>query len=247
MLRNFLASYFESDLPDIGCNLIVVDFMSVDINVYSELIKYSSKINLISCGNYFNRCLGLQNGFDNSGAERVFFIDVDMAIPQNFGQYLLTNINPGKCIFPVCYSFLDVNQHTGHWREWGVGNCGFMRKDFYEIGGWNQNMQGYGFEDTEIFIRSTKKLTIVRERLKGFYHRYHPDGINWKTQYHSPEVRENPAIFRAKNFRIALWSCGPISYLLSMAILFMKNWYFQNPLTSMLNSGSLIASRKIKN
>lgn len=133
----------------------------------------------------------------------VFFVDCDMVLPTDFSDRVRRFVKPGHAYFPVCYS---LYQHApmvvkgsgpahapgnsganGWWRESGRGNCGFVVKDFYAIGGWDGARWGtnYGREDDDVFWRAKAKLAVHREWAQNFFHQWHPR----VTEPQNPSVR----------------------------------------------------------
>lgn len=200
----FIDSLNQSDLISHEHMVTIIDFMSDDIDLYSKLAAYTLNYQVIKIPSSFNRALGLQIGFENTSHDKVIFLDVDIVVAKGFFNYINSNIEPGKCVFPICFSFFSNQKTTGYWRYYSYGLCGFHRNDFHTIGGWNLIFDGYGFEDQELFLRSQKSLVIKRDKLAGFYHLWHPNLLKWKTQYHNKEIQKAPSLFYWQN-KMYLW------------------------------------------
>lgn len=137
----------------------------------------------------------------------VFFVDCDMVLPPDFSDRVRTHVQLGQAYFPICYSLyegapMEVNgdgrPHSrstgstanGWWRESGRGNCGFHAEDFYELGGWNGERWGarYGREDDDVYWRAYRTIDVVRERVPGFFHQWHPKPL----EEHNPSTKRKP-------------------------------------------------------
>lgn len=192
--EQLLASFKK--MGDAGSVLCVYDWHSSDVDLNDKLQR--AAINHVygrhDLGEPINRAAARNKAFSLSNAkpdDRVFFVDCDMVIPEDFARRIRSIVLSGTAYFPVCYSLYknrprEINgsgpQHTpgrsaanGWWRYAGRGNCGFVVKDFCDIGGWNVSYGArYGKEDDDIFTRANKLLTVFREEVPGFFHLWHP-------------------------------------------------------------------------
>lgn len=125
-------------------------------------------------------------------ADIVFFVDCDMLLPLNMSTHLRSIVKKDVAYFPISYSLYEgsppvVNGDgpaqskgestaNGWWRDEGLGNCGFVAGDFVRIGKWDERFgDKYGGDDNDIHWRaSTANIQIVRDRLDGFFHLWHP-------------------------------------------------------------------------
>lgn len=121
----------------------------------------------------------------------VFFVDCDMVLPPHMSAHIRTVTKSGVAYFPIPYSLYKgrpavVNGSgpphnparspaNGWWRATSSGNCGFIAADFVSIGKWDERFGArYGREDDDIHWRANQKLTVVRDRVDGFFHHWHP-------------------------------------------------------------------------
>lgn len=135
----------------------------------------------------------------------VFFVDCDMVLPPDFSDRVRRHVKTNQAYFPICYSLYENapmvvrdngrpftrapgSAANGWWRDSGRGNCGFVAEDFYALGGWNGQRWGarYGREDDDVYWRAHKQMEIVRERVLGFFHQWHP----------RPQETQNPSTQR---------------------------------------------------
>lgn len=166
--------------------LVVGDFCSQDI-IYEELSR-DLLPHWVRIEGDFNRSRGLNRAAMAAHGEILFFLDADMWVPEDFVAQTLATVRRGTCWFPICYSLhedrprvvrgdsrkprLDTN---GWWRTTGKGMCGFHRDDFRTLG-WDEEIgKTWGWEDVDLYHRATQAgLTIIREKLPGLFHLWHP-------------------------------------------------------------------------
>jgi glycosyltransferase involved in cell wall biosynthesis len=176
--------------------LCVYDWNSTDADLQTALIAAGCPYKYYK-HNYdepLNRAAARNKAFALAAADPddiVFFVDCDMVVPPDFVSRIQAAVCPGRAYFPVCYSlyrdrpqsvFGSGPQHSpgrskahGWWRHAGRGNCGFVARDFTELGGWATKYGArYGKEDDDIFTRASKKLTAFRDEVPGFFHLWHP-------------------------------------------------------------------------
>lgn len=149
-----------------------------------------------------NQAMRLAQPFEE---DLVFFVDCDMVLPADFSERVRTHVKPGQAYFPVCYSLYEGapmevtvdgppyrrtpgSKANGWWRESGRGNCGFVASDFYKLGGWDGQRWGdrYGREDDDVYWRAIQTMEVIRERVPGFFHQWHP----------KPREEQNPSTKR---------------------------------------------------
>lgn len=135
----------------------------------------------------------------------VFFIDCDVVIPPTMTDIICRNVKLGVAYFPILYSLYQgcppvVNgsgpQHkrgdsraNGWWRSTGFGSCGFTAADFAAIGKWDERFGArYGGDDNDIHGRANQKLTVVRDKVDGFFHFWHP----YSHAKRNPRLKEIP-------------------------------------------------------
>jgi glycosyltransferase involved in cell wall biosynthesis len=192
--QHLLQSVTKLDPPPAA--LCVYDWNSSDIDLQAELAKTKCayKYGKHNYDEPLNRAAARNKVFALSAAEPdavVFFVDCDMVLPADFIGRIAAAVRPGQAYFPVCYSlyygrpqsvFGSGPQHKpgrskahGWWRYAGRGNCGFVVRDFTNLGGWDTKYGArYGKEDDDIFTRANNKLSVLREEVPGFFHLWHP-------------------------------------------------------------------------
>ena len=142
----------------------------------------------------FSRGRGLQYGAERLDRGRVlmFFCDVDIEFDKGFLDRCRIHAQPGRVYFPIVFSLynpdvvygksqvqpqksrLVIKHETGSWRKYGYGMACLYRKDFFSVGGFNLNIEGWGGEDVDLVKRfKCSNLKIVRAVDRGIFHLYH--------------------------------------------------------------------------
>jgi hypothetical protein len=192
-----------SQLVDRDYEVVIADLGSTDVDLPKVLPAF--KFPSVRCAGgklaptgKVNRSLGRNAAASLSNAKPLdilFFLDADMLVPPNFCNLVLQNVTAGECFFPVCYSLHqnkpaivcgDARYVTrqskntnssinGWWRKEGWGNCGFVRRDYVKLGGWDERIGStYGGEDNNIRDRARSLFKLHRLNCPGFFHQWHP-------------------------------------------------------------------------
>jgi len=118
---------------------------------------------------------------------RLFFLDSDILIPNNFYDMCLQNIKYNQAWLPIVRNDDGASARTDDegFRIGGFGMVGITKRDFYFVDKWNE-MEGWGYEDNLFFHKlKVNQIAVVRERCKDFIHQFHEgaDGINWSVPW----------------------------------------------------------------
>lgn len=185
--------------------LVLGDYQSTDANLVKKLAGLTFPVTIVTIKKAkFNRSQGLNVAaahFHDEPPSRLFFIDTDMIVPQDFNRRLRLNVVAGKCWFPICYSLHKgksaivlsdskfPGKANGWWRKTGRGMLGITRDDFNKIGRWNESIGvSYGNEDGDISTRLARSSMLVRrDKCNGLFHVWHPTNGRFRTRYHSAQ------------------------------------------------------------
>lgn len=173
--------------------VIIVDFGSDDFNMSTLASLYPKlKIKLITLNDYFSRGKGLNIGFDNSTNDNLFFCDTDMLFKtRDIFDIAYHHMKNGKAYFPICFDLCDPTHQIGYWRTSGYGMM-FINKKLYNNYKWSE-YNSLGKEDNDIW--SVFKENSVRERVKGYYHQWHPPTLEFKNKYYKHNRIDIPKIY----------------------------------------------------
>ena len=150
---------------------------------------------LIFTDQEFSRGAGLQKGAEvwEGGNVLMFFCDVDIYFNPEFLERCRLHSSPGeKVYYPIVFSQYNpvityggeaapqltqqmrISKDTGFWRDFGFGMSCQYRDDFFNVGGFDLTIKGWGMEDVKLY-RSylASKLTVVRAYDRGIFHSYH--------------------------------------------------------------------------
>lgn len=172
-------------MKDIELELVVVDFMSNDVENLEEYIKEHCPyipIKMIQLNEKFNRGRGLNHAIENASNNYVLVLDIDMCfgveIIQNTIQHVIEN---NKEYFPICFTYEnDPNEQKGQWLKEGFGNLA-IHKDKWKMYGKLPEYTSWGQEDSDFYKKCKNK---VREKCEGLIHQWHPSSIEWKNRYY---------------------------------------------------------------
>ncbi len=127
---------------------------------------------VIKCSGRFSTAIGKNIAAKNASGDILVFLDSDIIVPKGFDSFILRNVQSGQCFFPICFA-LGKDGRGGFWKVEGYGICAFMRADFSFLR-WNESFVGWGKEDPDIFCEAKKRFRVVREKVDGLFHIWHP-------------------------------------------------------------------------
>jgi hypothetical protein len=171
----------DQELP---CELVVADWHSDDWPLDRWLPEAASPIpvKIIQLEGTFSRGRGLNAAARAATWDVVFFADSDVLLSSQLIRSGVEHARNGKAYFPILYAYDSIQKTTGRWCDGGFGHC-FIRKDSFEsAGGWPE-YSSWGREDKEFWAAVSTRQPVVREKVAGFYHQWHPDDPDWKNRY----------------------------------------------------------------
>ena len=146
----------------------------------------------------FSRGIALQKGSSMLAANQLlFFIDVDMYIQSDsLWRIRLNTIQDKQVYYPVVFSQYDpqliceketesdscpprttpfsFDSNNGYWRLFGYGIAAMYNSDFQNIGGFDQDIKGWGKEDVNLMEKYIlSNFTVFRSVDVGLVHIFH--------------------------------------------------------------------------
>jgi len=89
----------------------------------------------------------------------------------------------------------NITEENGFWRSHGVGPVAMTKQTYLRSSGYNQNIHGWGNEDTELYDDFIKNgIQFVRSHDEGVFHPWHSkecSGLQSETGQHTACVKIN--------------------------------------------------------
>lgn len=195
----YLKDAIDSALNQtVKCNVIVVDDGSTDNTLY---IAQNCPVTVVSKEN--NGLSSARNtGIKLANTEWVLTLDSDDKIAPDFVEKCLNKANKENLDIVGTwqqefgdsnnqFNFLPYPTHEMFLTSNRINCCSLFRKKMWEeIGGYDENMR-LGYEDYDLWLRSTKKcytVGIVPEYL--FFYRKHGESLVTVATRHHDEIRK---------------------------------------------------------
>lgn len=143
----------------------------------------------------FNRGKALQKGAESwtNGNVLMFFCDVDIYFDYDFLEHCRLHTSPGsKVYYPIVFSQynpeiiygglshptlkdqMNIVQESGFWRDFGFGMTCQYKDDFFNVGGFDLSIKGWGGEDIALYKQYLhSSMTIIRAYDPNIFHIYH--------------------------------------------------------------------------
>eukprot|EP00118_Oscarella_pearsei_P026681 m.310278 g.310278 ORF g.310278 m.310278 type:complete len:899 (+) comp50624_c0_seq1:79-2775(+) len=168
----------------------VVDLLAKYRDVFSW-----NNYKVITVSGPFSRGVGLLKGAEyvrdsDSDHRLMFFCDVDIRFTPAFLQRCYRNPILGKRIYyPVVFSLYNpalsptkhdshssifIKRETGFWRDFGFGMVCLYVEDFFNVGGFDLSIEGWGGEDVDLYTKFVQSgFDSMRSVDEGIYHIWH--------------------------------------------------------------------------
>lgn len=168
-------------------------FESANILNSIEILKNYQDYFKINCWQqhmkYVDKTKTLNFLANNSKNEVLIICDIDILKPENFVESMLEKISENKFIVQLCKkldfnltqlylknfkTYKDLNlkeQKTEIWKG-AISQTTVLKEKFLEIGGYNEEFFGSGYEDSDLFRRLSEILQLEYDSEFG-YHLFH--------------------------------------------------------------------------
>lgn len=187
-LPNLLRSLTRIKKPEDTWTVVISDFGSTDVNVSQvceQLLGDAIPYVVNTIEGSFNRGGGLDKAAETArdrGCDTLFFCDADMFFTHRYVfDEAQRELPKGRVYFPICFSYIVPSHEYGYWREAGYGMVFLRTADYFQSERWKQN-RSWGWEDQLLHEHFKNKADILRMRAPGFYHQWHPNSMEFKTQ-----------------------------------------------------------------
>jgi len=127
------------------------------------------------------------SGVRKASYRRLFFLDSDILVPNNFYELCLNNIKYNQAWLPIVRNDDGPSERTDTegFRLGGFGNAGIMKRDFYFIDKFHE-FDRWGYEDN-LFCKKLEinKFNIIREKCHDLVHQFHEGAAleGWTVPY----------------------------------------------------------------
>jgi hypothetical protein len=175
LFPNCVRSIVHAVPPELSCELVVADWESDDWPL-AEWLEETARplpVRLVTPRGPFSRGGGRNVAAQAARAPTLLFLDADVLLCREVVTRGLRIVGEGKAYFPIFYYFLDPEHARGWWWDFGFGQCMVTSAVYQRSGGWPEYFT-WGKEDDDFFDRIASVAPVVRERVDGFHHQWHP-------------------------------------------------------------------------
>ena len=160
--------------PEDRIEVVVADYGSTDWPLLEWLPERLGGINckVVAADGDFSRGRGLNLAAGMASLSNLLFLDADMIIPRELLTLATHHARSGRVFVPV-YRDLDENGIDCGERTDGYGSVAISRSIFVTTRNWPE-FYSWGGEDTVFYEELTKRRSVVRHEVSGFYHQWHP-------------------------------------------------------------------------
>ncbi|KAK0057903.1 chondroitin sulfate synthase 1 [Biomphalaria pfeifferi] len=192
--RLVLVLYKSKDEPE-------AHRFTLDLVQYYQDKYGKDYIEVVQTDNEFSRGPGLQLGAGRCSEDAlVFFIDVDIIFSASSLERVRLNTKRGTQVYfpivfsqydpePVCFTGSphcdcansecvlkaeDISDAAGYWRQFGFGIAAMYLSDYYNAGGFDLSIRGWGKEDVDLYTKFIENFYyIFRAVDPGMTHIFH--------------------------------------------------------------------------
>jgi glycosyltransferase involved in cell wall biosynthesis len=201
LFPNCIESVAKSVWPGLDCEIIVADWQSDDWPCHEWVERLASPVpvRIVQVEGTFSRGHGLNVAATAASGDILLFLDADCLVFSEMLAVGLQHATAGKAFFPILFSFDNPEHTSGWWRDTGYGICMVSTSIFKQTEGWPEYTD-WGNEDNDFLHAVGSVADIVRERVDGLFHQWHPDDIEWKNRFGTTQDREELEIKRNRLF-----------------------------------------------
>lgn len=187
LLPNCIQSIASAAGSNLACEIVVADWNSDDWPLEEWLLEAAAPLpaKIISLDGTFSRGRGLNAAARSACGGTLFFLDADMLVSPRSIEAGTDAVSSGKAFFPVVFAYDSPEHRGGWWREYGYGNCMLSRQSFEATTGWPE-LRSWGAEDRQFRAKVASVQEVVRNRVPGLFHQWHPNNIAWKNRFGEP-------------------------------------------------------------
>ncbi len=133
----------------------------------------------------FARSKAMNSAVRNAITEHVFITDADVSLPIDIVEKVNLFSANNRIWFPVCQAYNTIEETSKSWYTEGKGILACTRKQFEEVGGYDENFITWGGEDTDLWLRFWQKnYFCCRTNEKNLIHHWHLSVDGAAKQWH---------------------------------------------------------------
>jgi hypothetical protein len=174
---------------------VVADWWSDDWPLHEWLRRatfrrgYGVPCRVIQLDGFFSRGRGLNACAATAFGDALLFLDADCTINASVLRTGLRHVRRGRAWFPIFYQMKRPPPVHGRWFRASYGVCMVDRQAHEEAGGIPEYAT-WGMEDRRFCNRVKRIREVVREKVPGLVHQWHPPQLAWKNQHARPGAAE---------------------------------------------------------
>ena len=168
--------------PQESFEIVVVDFNSTDTD-YAWLRRLCSRTVLFTIHEKFSLGRGRNLAAHIATGERLFILDTDMIIPDDFVHRLAGPVDAGRVCFPKYFLTHKNGKIANEGQGWG--NVAMLKKVYLSLCAkgicWPDKTE-YGGEDVAFssqVVKGKKAVPFERAHIPNFLHSWHPRIGEW--------------------------------------------------------------------
>lgn len=177
-IKNFINMNRDNFINQDLCLKIISDrSLDLDIDFNNEVLVYPFIQNVFNFSKTIN--YGIRRSLDS---EIIVKTDIDIYFSRDLINYILKNINQSNGILGVCGHLKSSfkNSDLEYWNNYkktpnAKGAClALSSENWNQLQGYNENLYGWGSEDSDMFNRAKKRLNMIISDQYPLYHIKHP-------------------------------------------------------------------------
>jgi len=191
LLPNCLKALVGCLRPEDDAELVISDWHSDDwpLEEWAEAAAKPIPLRVVQVDGHFSAGRGRNVAFEHARGDVLLFLDADIIVCRELFDRGLRYTAQGMAFYPIYFHYDDPEHKTGRWLPASHGNVMLTRETFLRAGKWPE-LKSWGREDDMLHDAVKQLVQIVRVRLPGMVHQWHPDTLAWKNRYADPRFRQ---------------------------------------------------------
>ena len=190
LLPNCIRSLVQCVRPEDQAEIVIADWRSEDwpLADWAEAAAKPIPLRIVQVDGHFSVGRGKNVAFDHAQGDTLLFLDADIIVCRELFDRGFRYTGQGMAFYPIYFHYDDPAHTQGRWFPASLGNVMLKRETFLKVGKWPE-LRSWGREDNMLHDAVKQLVQIVRVRLPGMAHQWHPDTLAWKNRYADPQCR----------------------------------------------------------